>query len=34
MSPIFFSIFITQLLDEVKKAGISITIEKGVKVEV
>ncbi len=31
MSPIF-SIFINQLLDEVKKAGIGITVKKDVKV--
>ena len=32
MSPILFSIFINQLLDEVEKAGIGITVKKDVKV--
>ena len=32
MSPILFSIFINQLLDEVKKAGIGIIVKKDVKV--
>ena len=32
MSPILFSIFINQLLDEVEKAAIGITIKKDVKV--
>ena len=32
MLPILFSIFINQLLDEVEKAGIGITVEKDVKV--
>ena len=31
MSPILFSIFINQLLDEVEKAGIGITVKKGAK---
>ena len=32
MLPILFSIFINQLLDEVEKAGIGITVKKDVKV--
>ena len=32
MSPILFSIFINQLLDEVEKAGVGITVKKDVKV--
>ena len=32
MSPILFSIFINQLLDEVEKAGIGITVKKDVKI--
>ena len=32
MSPILFSISINQLLDEVEKAGIGITVKKDVKV--
>ncbi len=31
MSPIFFSILINQLLDEVEKAGIGFTVKKDVK---
>ena len=34
MSPILFSFFINQLLDEVEKAGIGITVKKDVKVGV
>ena len=32
MSPILFSFFINQLLDEVEKAGIGLTVKKDVKV--
>ena len=32
MSPILFSIYINQLLNEVEKAGIGITVKKDVKV--
>ena len=34
MSPILFSIFINQLLDEIEKAGIGITVKKDVKIRV